>query len=114
MLLFLPIMGTRNAHGIGKAIRFSIEPQTEAQKALQEEMLEKQFEIAARNGKPVNLHSRRGLRQVMERAVAYHRETGLNAQLHWFTQSRKLVRICNEEGIYVSVDRRRQSLTLAF
>ena len=25
------------------------------------------------------------------------------AQLHWFTHSKKLVRICNEEGIYVSV-----------
>jgi TatD DNase family protein len=73
------------------------------QKALQGEVLEKQFEIAARNGKPINLHSRRCQRQVMERAVAFHRETGLNAQLHWFTQSKKLVRICNQEGIYVSV-----------
>lgn len=77
--------------------------ETDGQKELQGEVLEKQFEIAARNGKPINLHSRRCLRQVMERAVAFHRETGLNAQLHWFTQSRKLVRICNQEGIYVSV-----------
>lgn len=77
--------------------------ETEEQKGLQGEVLEKQFEIAARNGKPINLHSRRCQRQVMERAVAFHRETGLNAQLHWFTQSKKLVRICNQEGIYVSV-----------
>ena len=77
--------------------------ETEEQKTLQDEVLEKQFEIAARHERPVNLHSRRCLRQVMERAVAFHRETGLNAQLHWFTQSKKLVRICNQEGIYVSV-----------
>ena len=38
----------------------------------------------------------------MERAIAFHRDTGLNAQLHWFTQSKKLVRICNDEGLYVS------------
>ncbi len=70
---------------------------------LQQELLDRQLEIAHRCGKPACFHSRRSQRQVMERAVAYHRETGLNAQLHWFTQSRKLVGICNEEGIYVSV-----------
>ena len=53
--------------------------ETEEQKTLQDEVLEKQFEIAARHERPVNLHSRRCLRQVMERAVAFHRETGLNA-----------------------------------
>ena len=31
------------------------------------------------------------------------RRTKLNAQLHWFTQSKKLVRICRAERIYVSV-----------
>lgn len=73
------------------------------QQALQDEVLKAQFELAARHGKPVNLHSRRCLRQTMERAIAFHRETGLNAQLHWFTHSKKLVRVCNAEGIYVSV-----------
>jgi len=77
--------------------------ETHEQKALQDEVLEAQFGLAARHRKPVNLHSRRCLRQTMERAVAFHRETGLNAQLHWFTHSKKLVRICSEEGIYVSV-----------
>ena len=77
--------------------------QTPAQQALQEEILDCQFALAAANGKPVNLHSRRCQRQVMEKAIQFHRQTGLNAQLHWFTQSRKLVRICNQEGIYVSV-----------
>jgi TatD DNase family protein len=74
-----------------------------AQQRRQEQTLEAQLGIAARHRKPVNLHSRRSLRQTMERAIAFHRDTGLNAQLHWFTQSRKLVRLCNQEGIYVSV-----------
>ncbi len=69
----------------------------------QEEVLERQFDMAARCGKPVNLHARRCLRQVMERAIAFRRRTGLNAQMHWFTQSKKLIRICNDEGLYVSV-----------
>ena len=70
---------------------------------LQEEVLIRQLDLAARCAKPVNLHARRCLRQTMERAIAFRRNTGLNAQMHWFTQSRKLVRICNDEGIYVSV-----------
>ncbi|MEW6750254.1 MAG: TatD family hydrolase [Candidatus Latescibacterota bacterium] len=77
--------------------------QTAAEQALQERVLERQFELAARCGKPANLHSRRCLRQTMERAIAFHRDTGLNAQLHWFTHSRKLVAECNRAGIYVSV-----------
>ena len=77
--------------------------ETPAQQKWQEEVLAAQFDLAAAFGKPVNLHSRRCLRQVMERAIAFHQKTGLNAQLHWFTQSKKLVRICNQEGIYVSV-----------
>ncbi len=76
---------------------------TAAEQAFQGEVLERQLDLAARYRKPVNLHSRRCLRQVMERAIEFHRHTGLNAQLHWFTQSKKLVRICNEEGIYISV-----------
>ena len=71
--------------------------------AYQEEILDRQLELATQHRKPVNLHSRRCLRQVMARAIAFHRETGLNAQLHWFTQSEKLARICNDEGIYISV-----------
>ena len=76
--------------------------ETPEQQRWQETILERQFALAADCGKPVNLHSRRCQRQAMERAIAFHRNTGLNAQLHWFTQSKKLVRICNEEGIYIS------------
>lgn len=76
---------------------------SDAQKALQQEALARQFDLAARFGKPVNLHSRRAQRQTMEQAIEFRRRTGLNVQLHWFTDSKKLVRICNEEGLYVSV-----------
>ena len=76
---------------------------TDAQQIQQQEILTRQFDLAERFGKSVNLHSRRAQRQTMERAIEFHRRTGLNAQFHWFTHSKKLVRICNEEGLYVSV-----------
>ena len=67
------------------------------------EVLERYFDIAERHRKPVNLHSRRCERQTLEQAISFTRRTGLGAQMHWFTQSKKLVSICNDEGIYVSV-----------
>ena len=70
---------------------------------MQADTLARQLELAASSGKPVNLHSRRCLRQVMERAISFHQDTGLNAQLHWFTESKKLIGICNDAGIFVSV-----------
>ncbi len=73
------------------------------QQAEQTRALERHFELAHRHRKPVNLHSRRCPRQVMEAAAAFHRDTGLKAQLHWFTHSKKLVRICNDEGLFISV-----------
>ena len=76
---------------------------TPDQRAEQTRALERHFELAHRHRKPVNLHSRRCPRQVMEAAAAFHRDTGLNAQLHWFTHSKKLVRICNNEGLFISV-----------
>ncbi len=77
--------------------------QSDQQKQHQKELLERQFELAVKGAKPVNLHSRRCPREVMERAIAFHRDSGLNSQLHWFTQSKKLVHICNDEGIFISV-----------
>ncbi|NKB68031.1 MAG: hypothetical protein GKR89_13300 [Candidatus Latescibacteria bacterium] len=76
---------------------------TPQQQALQEAVFDRQLELAAHFTKPVNLHSRRCLRQVMEKAAAFKKASGLNAQLHWFTQSKKLVRICNAENLFVSV-----------
>lgn len=76
---------------------------TEERKLLQADTLARLLELAASSGKPVNLHSRRCLRQVMERAISFRQDTGLNAQLHWFTESKKLIGICNDAGIFVSV-----------
>ncbi|MBT3341373.1 MAG: TatD family hydrolase [Gemmatimonadetes bacterium] len=73
------------------------------QQAAQDRVLDRHFELAATHRKPVNLHSRRCPRQVMEAAIAFHRHTGLGAQLHWFTQSKKLIRATNDAGIFVSV-----------
>lgn len=77
--------------------------QTAAEQARQVDVLERQLALAIECGKPINLHSRRCLRQTMDKAIEFRRQSGLNAQLHWFTESKKLVRICNDEGIYVSV-----------
>jgi len=85
---------------VGLDHKWALTPQAQA---YQEEILDRQFALAAACGKPINLHSRRCPRQVMERAITFVRETGLGAQLHWFTHSRKLVHQCNEAGIYISV-----------
>ncbi len=76
---------------------------TPEEQAFQEEVLERQLALAAACGKPANFHSRRCPRQVMERAISFTQQTGLGAQLHWFTHSRKLIHLCNDAGIYVSV-----------
>lgn len=77
--------------------------QDEEQQALQRRVLERQFAAAAACDKAVNLHSRWALRQTLEAAVDFVKQTGLGAQMHWFTQSKKLIRIANREGVYVSV-----------
>ena len=76
---------------------------SEPEQLFQRQVLQQQLQYAARDGKPINLHSRWALRQTMEVAVDFTRETGLGAQLHWFTQSKKLIRITNPARVYVSV-----------
>lgn len=76
---------------------------TEASKARQKSVLHRHFNLASKGKIPVNLHSRRAQRQVMEEAIACKQQQGINVQLHWFTASRKLARICNREKIYISV-----------
>jgi TatD DNase family protein len=75
---------------------------TDEKKERQLHFLRAQCELAARARLPINLHSRRAERAVLEEAVAFTKRTGLGAQLHWFTHSKKLVRIANDTGIYVS------------
>lgn len=76
---------------------------SEEQQRFQREILERQLALAARWRRPINLHSRRCQRQVAEVAIAYTRDTGLSAQLHWFTHSAKLLRLTNAAGVFVSV-----------
>lgn len=76
---------------------------TEKEKERQRGALHAQMEVAAENHLPINLHSRRALRQTMEEAITFHKKTGLSALLHWFAHSQKLLRRTNEEGIFVSV-----------
>lgn len=76
---------------------------TEEQQTFQRELLDQMLEMARAAKKPVNLHSRWAQRAAMEVAIRYKKETGLPALLHWFTSSKKLIRICAEEGIFVSV-----------
>jgi len=76
---------------------------TEKEQEKQRKALHAQMEVAADNHKPINLHSRRALRQTMEEAIAFHRDTGLPALLHWFAHSEKLLIRTNREGIFVSV-----------
>ncbi len=69
----------------------------------QRQILERQLALAAQRGLPVNMHSRRCQRQMAEVAMAFARDTGLGAQLHWFTHSAKLLRLTNSAGVYISV-----------
>ncbi len=75
---------------------------TDPEKTFQAEVLEAQLALAANHRLPVQLHSRWAQRQTMEAAIAFTEDTGLGALLHWFTSSKKLIRITNERGVYIS------------
>jgi TatD DNase family protein len=76
---------------------------TEREQEKQWEALRAQMDVAAEHRLPINLHSRRALRQTMEEAIGFRRDTGLPALLHWFAHSEKLLRRTNAEKIFVSV-----------
>ena len=65
-------------------------------------VLKDQLALAARFRLGVNLHSRRALRETLDAAAVFHRETGLPALLHWFTHSSKLIRKASAEGLFMS------------
>ena len=71
-------------------------------RARQREALELQLSWAAGRRLPVNLHSRRADREVLDSAIGFHQRTGLGALMHWFTRSDKLARACAASGIFVS------------
>lgn len=66
----------------------------------QARLLQRHFDFAALHRLPVNLHSRRAERAVLESALKFRETTGLNALMHWFTSSRKLIRQGAEGGLY--------------
>lgn len=84
---------------IGLDFKYAIE---EKDKEKQYHWLNLQLEIAIEAKKPINLHSRRALRETLKVASSFHRKEGLNALLHWFTHSKKLIREAMEEGIFIS------------
>lgn len=75
---------------------------TQADRARQAEALARQIEWAEAHRLPINLHSRRADRQVLEAAIAFRARTGLGALMHWFTHSEKLALLCGAEGIFIS------------
>lgn len=68
----------------------------------QREILERLLDIAELARLPVNLHTRRADRELVQVAAAFTARTGLGAILHWFTHSKKLAWRCAEAGLYIS------------
>jgi TatD DNase family protein len=85
---------------IGLDYKYATTPE---EKRIQERAFLDQMAVAAEHRLPINLHSRRALRDTMEQAVTFHKATGLPALIHWFAHSQKLLKRTNEEGIFVSV-----------
>jgi TatD DNase family protein len=75
---------------------------TEDARARQREALARQMDWAASRRLPVNLHTRRADREVLEAAIAFRERTGLGAAMHWFTHSAKLARRCAASGLFIS------------
>jgi TatD DNase family protein len=72
------------------------------QQERQREALRAQLEWAAAMRKPVNVHCRRAEREIAGVAAEFARRTGLGVDLHWFTHSEKMARVCAEAGVFIS------------
>lgn len=81
----------------GLDYKYAVTPE---QRQQQQVLLQRHFDFATRYRLPVNLHSRRAERQVVEAALEFRAATGLNALLHWFTSSKKLIRQGAAEGLF--------------
>ncbi len=68
----------------------------------QREVLDRMFACAVRHRLPVNLHTRRADRELLDRAERFTRASGLGVILHWFTHSATLARRCGASGIWIS------------
>jgi len=84
---------------IGLDYKYATEPH---EKEFQKNLLQKQIELATKLQLPLNLHSRRSERDTMNIAIDYKKKTGYNSLLHWFTNSKKLVKQATDNGVFVS------------
>lgn len=75
---------------------------TEMDRQRQREALATQLAWAESRRLPLNMHSRRADRDVLNVAIDFRERTGLASLLHWFTHSTKLARACAQQGIYIS------------
>lgn len=75
---------------------------SEPERARQRDVLDRQLGWADPFRLPVNLHSRRADREVLDAAVVFRERTGLGALLHWYTHSKKLARRSAAAGVFVS------------
>jgi TatD DNase family protein len=73
-----------------------------SQRARQREALLQQLSWAERWRKPASVHCRRAEHDIVEVAASFAQRTGLGVNLHWFTHSEKLARVCAEGGVYIS------------
>ncbi len=74
----------------------------ETQRSRLRALLDRMLDLASRRRLPVNLHTRRADRELLERAESFTRATGLGAVLHWFTHSLPLALRCGDAGIWIS------------
>jgi len=84
---------------IGLDYKDAVDPEDQRR---QREVLERLLDIAEHARLPVNLHTRRADRELLAMASAFTERTGLGANLHWFTHSKKLAWRCAEAGLYIS------------
>lgn len=74
----------------------------EIQRERQREALEIQLQWAERDRKPVSAHCRRAEREIVQRLAQFVERSGLGANLHWFTHSEKMARLCGEQSLFIS------------
>jgi len=82
----------------GLDYKYAVTPEQRHRRLL---ILERHYRFAVQHQLPLNLHSRRAERPVLEAAERFHRDGGINVQLHWFTSSRKLIRRAAASGLFI-------------
>jgi len=101
----LEIAGERVSHAdvVGEIGLDHKDARDPRQRMRQRAVLERMLALAQSARRPVNLHTRRADRELMDLAVGFTRRTGLPAVMHWFTHSEALARACGDAGVFISV-----------